>query len=196
MAGGPGTDLSLIPEDHRRPLSEEEMWDHYAHFVRAVVPAAEEAGVKLALHPDDPQVPAIAGVARILRSPGALRRALEIMPSDSLGLKLCVGCLSQMGADVGNEIRHFGRQDKVFLVDFRNVRGTVGCFRETFLDNGQEDMVEAMRALVEVGYDGPIGPDHAVRLIGDSSRGERYWAYAIGYMRALLQALQPQKESA
>jgi len=192
MAGGPSTDPDLIPESHRRPIGDEEMWENYAYFVRAVVPVAEEAGVKLALHPDDPQVPAIAGVARIMRSPEAMRRALEIAPSDNLGVKFCVGCFSQMGADVAQEVRRFGESGKVLLVDFRNVRGTVDSFRETFLDNGQEDMPGVMRALVEVGYDGPVGPDHAVRLVGDGPRGERYWAYAIGYMRALLQVLQSQ----
>lgn len=189
MAGGAGTDLSLIPESHRHSISDGEMWDHYVRFLQAAVPAAEGAGVRLALHPDDPQVPAIAGVARIMRSPDALRRALEVVPSDNLGLKFCVGCFAQMGANVAAEIRAFGA-DKIFLVDFRNVRGRVDNFQETFLDNGQEDMVGVMRALLEVGYDGPIGPDHAVRLAGDNARGDRYWAYAIGYMRALLQALQ------
>jgi len=190
MVGGPGAEPSLIPESHRRPISDEQMWDNYAYFLKAVVPVAEDTGVKLALHPDDPQVPVIGGVARIMRSPEAMRRALEIVPSDSLGLKFCVGCFSQMGADVTEEIRHFGGRDKIFLVDFRNVRGTVDRFRETFLDNGQEDMVGAMRALVEVGYEGPIGADHAVYLTGDDARGNRYWAYAIGYMRALVQCLQ------
>jgi mannonate dehydratase len=189
MAGGPSTDPSLIPASHCRPISDDEMWDNYTYFVKAVVPTAEEAGVKLALHPDDPQVPAIAGVARIMRDPGAFRRALAIAPSDYLGLKFCVGCWSQMGSDVVGEIRYFCSQGKVFLVDYRNVRGVVYSFQETFLDNGQEDMAEVMRAFVECGYDGPIGPDHAVRLVGDNARGDRYWAYAIGYMRALLQVL-------
>ena len=189
MVGGPGTDSSLIPESQRRPISDEEMWDNYTYFVKAAVPVAEESGVKLALHPDDPQVPAIAGVARIMRNPQAFRRALEIAPSDNLGLKFCVGCWSQMGADVTSEIHYFCSRKKVYLVDYRNVRGVVDSFQETFLDNGQEDMAEVMRAFVDAGYDGPIGPDHAVHMVGDNPRGDRYWAYAIGYMRALLQVL-------
>ncbi len=183
-----GIDLERIPESHRRPISDEEMWDHYAYFLRAVLPAAEAAGVRLALHPDDPQVPVLGGVARIMRSPQAMRRALEVVPSPNLGLKFCTGCYSQMGADVAAEIRALGA-GKIFLVDFRNVRGRVDRFQETFLDNGQEDMAAVMRALVEVGYGGPIGPDHAVRLVGDGPGHERYWAYAIGYMRGLLEVV-------
>jgi mannonate dehydratase len=196
MTGGSGTDTSNIPETHRHPISDEQMWDNYLYFLSAVVPVAEQAGVKLALHPDDPQVPVIGGVARIMRSPEAMRRALDVRPSDNLGLKFCVGCFSQMGADVAEEIRHFGGRRKIFLVDFRNVRGRVDEFRETFLDNGQEDMVEIMKAFVETGYEGPIGPDHAVHMSGDDRQGNRYWAYAIGYMRAILQCLEDQHQVA
>jgi mannonate dehydratase len=188
MAAGRGIPAELIPPEHRRPISDDEMWDNYAYFIRAVVPVAEEAGVKLALHPDDPPVPSIGGVARIMRDPEAFRRALEIEPSEALGLKFCVGCWSEMGADVAAEIRYFAERDKIFLVDFRNVVGTAGDFRETFLDNGQEDMLALMQAFVDAGYDGPIGPDHAVHLTGDDPRHRQYWAYAIGHMKALIQA--------
>lgn len=190
MTGGPGVDSSLIPPSHRRPISDDEMWANYTYFIKAAAPVAEEAGVKLALHPDDPQAPVIAGVARIMRNPDALRRALEIADSDALGLKFCVGCFTQMGVDVAQEIEYFGSRGKIFLVDFRNIRGTVDNFQETFLDNGQQDMPKMVAALHRAGFDGPIGPDHAVHLTGDTPDNRQYWAYAVGYMRALLQTVE------
>ena len=188
MSLGPAADPTLIPPEQRRPLSDEDMWANYTYFIKAAAPVAEEAGVKLALHPDDPQVPVIAGVARIMRSPEAFRRALEIADSPALGLKFCTGCFSQMGADVEAEIRYFGGMDRIYLVDFRNVRGTVADFHETFLDNGQEDMLRLMVALHQSGFRGPIGPDHAAHITGDTPDNRQYWSYAAGYMRALIQA--------
>jgi len=189
-SAGRGIDQSLLPVEQRRPISDEEMWDNYAYMLRAVVPVAEEAGVKLALHPDDPPVPQIGGVARIMRSPEAFRRALEVYPSDYLGLKFCVGCWSEMGADVAQDVHYFGEKRKIFLVDFRNIRGTADSFHETFLDNGQENRLAIMQALVESGYDGPISPDHAVMLNVQGDGNRLYWAWAIGHMRALLQGAQ------
>lgn len=186
MAGGPGIDTSLIPESHRRPIGDDEMWDNLTYFLKAVVPVAEEAGVQLALHPDDPPIPSIGGVARIMRSPEAFRRAIEIVPSDYNGLKFCVGCFAEMGADVAEEIRYFGSRKKIFYVDFRNVRGTAEDFSETFPDDGEENMFELMEAFKEVGFDGPISPDHKLHIAGDTQWGHRYWAYAIGHMRALI----------
>ena len=187
MSLGPAADPARVPPEQRRPLTDDDMWANYTYFIKAAAPVAEEAGVKLALHPDDPQVPVIAGVARIMRSPEAFRRALEIADSPALGLKYCTGCFSQMGADVEKEIRYFGGLGKIYLVDFRNIRGTVGDFHETFLDNGQEDMLALMCALKQSGFEGPIEPDHAAHITGDAD-SRQYWSYAAGYMRALMQA--------
>lgn len=188
MSLGPAADRRKIALEQCRPLSDDDMWDNYTYFIRAAAPVAEEAGVKLALHPDDPQVPVIAGVARIMRSPNAFRRALEIADSPALGLKFCTGCFSQMGADVEKEIRYFGGLGRIYLVDFRNVRGTTGDFHETFLDDGQEEMLKLMCALKQSGFDGAINPDHAAHITGDTADNRQYWAYAAGYMRALMQA--------
>ncbi|MCL4535943.1 MAG: mannonate dehydratase [Bacteroidetes bacterium] len=189
MAGGPGTDTDLIPLEYRRPVTDDELWDNLTYFVKAVVPVAEEAGVKLALHPDDPPVPSIGGVARIMRSPAAYRRAIEIVPSDYNGVCFCQGCFAEMGADVFEEIRYFGSRKKIFFVHFRNIRGKLENFSEAFPDDGQMDMLRAMQAYAEVGFDGPMSPDHALHLVGDTDWGHRYWAYAVGYMKGLQQAV-------
>jgi len=188
MTAGPGIDIDLIPASHRRPISDDDMWANFEYFIKAVVPVAEEAGVKLALHPDDPPIPSIGGVARVMREPAAFRRATETVPSDSNGLLFCQGCYTEMGADIPTEIRYFGSRNKILWVHFRNVAGTPERFHETFPDEGRVDMFEAMKAYREVGFDGPMTPDHVVRMVGDSDWGHRYWAYAIGHMRALRQA--------
>ena len=185
----PGIDESLIPESHRRPITDDEMWDNFEYLLKAIVPVAEESGVYLALHPDDPPVPEIAGVARIMRSPEAFRRAIETVPSDHNGLKFCVGCMSEMGSDVAEEIRYFGSRNKIFFVDFRNVRGEVTCFNETFPDDGKENMFEMMKALYESGYKGAVHPDHALKIDGDTPDSRQYWSFAIGHMRGYLEAL-------
>ena len=189
MAGGPGTDLSLIPTSHRQPISDKQMWDNLTYFVKAVVPVAEEAGVKLGLHPDDPPIPSIGGVARIMRSPDAFRRAIEIVPSKNVGLCFCQGCFTEMGANVVEEIRYFGSRGKIFWVHFRNIRGTTSKFMESFPDDGQMDMLEAMKAYKEVGYEGYLVPDHRLRIEGDTEWGHRYWAFTLGYIKGLLQTV-------
>lgn len=190
MAGGSNVDTSLIPANHRCPIGDDEMWNNLTYFLKAVVPVAEETGVKLALHPDDPPIPVIGGVARIMRSPEAFRRAIEIVPSDNSGLTFCQGCFAEMGANIVEEIRYFGSRNKIFWVHFRNISGTAEHFSETFPDNGQVDMLQAMKTYKEVGYDGYLTPDHKLSIVGDSEWGHRYWAYAIGYMKALIQAVE------
>ncbi len=189
MTTGPGADSSLIPPEHRRPVTDDQMWANLAYFLKAVLPTCEEAGVRLALHPDDPPVPSIAGVARIMRSPEAYRRLLALDPSDANGIHFCQGCFTEMGADIPAEVKYFGSRNKIVAVDFRNVLGTVTKFREAFPDEGQADMVAAMKAYMDVGFDGPMTPDHAVHMSGDTDWGHRYWAYAVGHIRGLEQAL-------
>lgn len=189
MTTGPGPDIRLIPEEYQRPVSDDELWENLTYFLEAIVPVAEEAGVRLALHPDDPPVPAIGGVARIMRSPEAYRRLIEISPSDANGIHFCQGCFTEMGADLPAEIQYFGSRNKIVAVDFRNILGAVESFREAFPDEGQADMAATMKAYRDVGFDGPMCPDHAIHIDGDSRWGHRYWAYAIGHMRGLEQAL-------
>jgi mannonate dehydratase len=174
-------------------VEEERLWDNLAYFLERVLPAAEAANVKLALHPDDPPVSPLRGVGRILTSPAAFRRALSLFPSKCHGVSFCQGTFATMGVDIYETIREFGRRGEVFFVHFRDVRGTAVRFEETFHDAGQTDMLRAMRCYVEVGFDGPIRPDHAPTMEGESNDRPGYAAigriFAIGYMKGLLESL-------
>ncbi len=187
-----GVDTSLIPKSHRRPISDDEMWDNLRYFLKAMMPVAEEAGVVMVMHPDDPQIPQISGVARIMRSPEAFRKLLEMAPSKQNKLLFCVGCFTEMGANVPEEIRYFGERGKLAWVHFRNIKGTTEKFVETFPDEGDTDMYATMKAYCDVGYEGYFAPDHHIKVEGDSEWGHRYWAYALGYIKALMMAVRSQ----
>ncbi len=182
----PHIDTSLFPPSAYHPISDEEMWENFTYFLKAVIPVAEEAGVKMALHPDDPPVPSLGGVARIMRNVDAFKRVIEIVPSDYNGLLFCQGCFSEMGTNVVEAIRYFGSRKKIFYVHFRDVRGTADNFAETFIDEGQTDMFEAMKTYKEVGFDGPMTVDHPNHVVDDTTWGHRGRAYAMGYIKALI----------
>lgn len=178
---------------HGRAYSEEEIWDNFEYFIRRAAPVAEEAGVFIGIHPDDPPVYALGGVPRcVFGTFAGYQRALEIANSPNIGVCLCVGCWLEggpagMGNDVIAAIHHFGRQGKLFKVHFRNVTNPMPApWQETFIDDGYQDMHLVMRALREVGFDGCIIPDHIPQMLGGSRPG---LAYSIAYMRALVQAV-------
>ena len=175
---------------HRRVFTADEMWENYASFMRAVVPVAEEAGVTLALHPDDPPVPSLGGVARLFHTFEGFKRAMEIAPSPNSGLDFCMGCWSEMGPGVVEAIRYFGQRGKIFYVHFRDVQGTVPCFQECFLGEGNIDVIAAMRALKEVGFTGFLLDDHVPHIVDDTDWGHRARAHAIGYIQALINTVQ------
>jgi mannonate dehydratase len=172
-----------LPLSHGRVYHDEEIWRTFTTFIRAVMPVAEKAGVRIGLHPDDPPVPSLGGVARIFRDAASYERAMEIADSDHFGLCFCVGTWAEggamMGKDVYEMIRHFGARKKIFKVHFRNVDQPLPRFQETFIDNGYIDMYEVMRLLEQVKFDGVMIPDH-VPEPGPASN-----AWAIGHMRAL-----------
>ena len=171
---------------------DERIWDHLEYFLKRVVPAAEEAGVKLAMHPDDPPL-SLRGQARIMRSVENFDRLLALVDSPCNGITFCQGCFAEMGADIPASIRHFA--DKIHFVHFRDVEGTVTNFRETFHDNGQTDMHAAMRAYRDIGYEGVMRPDHAPFMAGAGDDGDPTGytmmgkIYAVGYMRGLIESV-------
>ena len=167
------------------------------YFLKAVVPEAEKAGIKLAMHPDDPQVDSIRGIGRIMNTVDSFKRLLEIYPSPNNGITMCQGNFALMGEDIPSLIHYFGKRNKIHFVHFRNVRGGKFNFEETFHDEGIIDMYEAMKAYYEVGFKGPIRPDHVPTMAGDSNQNPGYstigMLYAIGYMRGLMEAVSKRK---
>ena len=171
-----------------RELSSEQVWENLIYFLERVVPVAEEAGVKIGVHPDDPPIPSYMGVARIIVNLDALQRVIDAVPSPCNGLGFCQGTVATMaGVDAVEAIRRFGRQKKIFFVHFRNPRGQVPNFDEVFPDEGDTDLVEAVRAYREVGFDGVARIDHCPGVIGDRG-AERSFANQVGYLRGIIQS--------
>ncbi len=174
------------------PVDEDHLWENLEYFLRRVVPVAEEAGVRLALHPDDPPLSPIRGVARIIRSLDALQRAAELVPSEYNGITFCQGNVALMTDDVPAAIRRFGERGRIHFVHFRDVRGDVTSFEETFHDEGQTDMLACMRAYRDIGFDGVLRSDHVPTLDGETVDIPGYGAlgrlFAVGYITGLREA--------
>jgi mannonate dehydratase len=176
------------PLSHGREFSKEEIWANYTYFIRQVAPVAEEAGVRIGIHPDDPPVPVLAGVPRcIFANFDGYRRAMEIANSPNVGICLCCGTWLEggrqlTGKDPEEMIRYFGAQ-KIWKIHFRNVSAPLPHFIETFMDNGYYDMNKIMKALRDVNFDGIVILDHSPSLQGG---GNAQTAYGFAYMKALL----------
>jgi mannonate dehydratase len=177
------------------PMPDSVMWERITYFLDRVVPVATEAKVRLACHPHDPGMPAdrgFRGVHCVLGSVAGLKRFIEIQPSPYHGLNFCQGTVSEMLEDprreIGDVIRYFGARKKVFNVHFRNIHGHFLDFQETFPDCGDVDMLACLRIYKEVGYDGMLMPDHVPVIEGDTG-GKQAFAFAFGYIRGLMQAV-------
>jgi len=188
-----------LEEAKRLPLTEygvvteDQLWASLKYFLNRVVPVAEKANVKLAMHPDDPPISPLRGMGRIMRSVENFQRLLDLVPSPVNGITLCQGNFTLMTDDLPAVIRHFGRQKKIFFVHFRDVRGTKEKFQETFHDDGKTDMAGCMRAYRDIGFDGVCRPDHVPTMEGDSNERPGYSSigrlFAIGYIRGLMHAV-------
>ncbi|MGN6755290.1 MAG: mannonate dehydratase [Thermomicrobiales bacterium] len=192
-----GYDHSLMqdaPPTEYGTITEEALWDNMTDFLRRVVPVAEQAKVKLAVHPDDPPISPIRGIGRILTNPDAFQRVIDTVPSPYNGITFCQGNFSAMQADVPAEIRRFGKQGQIHFVHFRDVRGGPAKFEETFHDEGQTDMFATMRAYQEIGFAGPMRPDHVPTMAGEDNSHPGYEVlgrlFAIGYIKGLIEGVE------
>ena len=171
-------------------VSEDLIWNNLEYFLKAVMPVAERAGVKMALHPDDSPVSPLRGLARILVSAQNFRRVLGLLPSPMNGITFCQANFKLMGEDTEALAREW--REKIFFVHFRDVMGTRDHFVETFHDEGPTDMGHMLEAYNAAGFDGPMRPDHAPTMEGESNDRPGYAMmgkiFAIGYMKGLMEA--------
>lgn len=186
-------DAKNLPLTEFGEVSKEKLWETLAYFLKAVVPEAEKIGMKLAMHPDDPQVDSLRGISRIMTTVDNFKRMLDIYPSTYNGITMCQGNFSLMGADIPTIVKDFGKRGVIHFVHFRNVRGGKFKFEETFHDEGQIDMYAAMKSYYDIGFRGPIRPDHVPTMAGDSNDHPGYsiigTLFALGYMRGLMEAI-------
>ena len=174
---------------------EDTMWERIDHWLRNIMPVAEEYGIQMACHPSDPGIGygvRYRGVARVLGMVDGFKKLIELYDSPYNGLNFCLGCFSEAlrnpAEEIYDVIRYFGARDKIFNVHFRNIKGGLGDFVEVFPDEGDVDMLRALRTFKEVGYRYMIMPDHVPGLSGAEPRQVGF-AYTYGYIHALLQAL-------
>ena len=173
-------------------ISREKLWDSYVYFINAVIPYAEEYGIKLALHPDDPPLETLGGVPRLFTNLEAIKRGISVVDSKNLGVTFCQACYKLMGERLDNAIPALA--DKIFFIHFRNVRGVKKDFSETWHDNGEIDMPDAIRLYKKYCKNGakdiPIRVDHVPTLPYESGNLDGYDAlgrlFAVGYLKGLL----------
>ncbi|HUS04794.1 MAG TPA: mannonate dehydratase [Bryobacteraceae bacterium] len=184
------------PLTHGRKYSKEELWDNYTYFIRQIAPVAEEAGVRIGIHPDDPPVPELGGIPRhIFGTFDGYVRALEIANSPAIGVCLCCGTWMEGGKQTGKDVfeaaRAFAKMGKLWKIHFRNVTAPIPYFVETYIDNGYTDMWKLMKVLVDVDFRGNLIADHVPEMAGGRQSA---WSYSMGYIRALYAAAQAERK--
>lgn len=174
-------------KDSENLPTREDLWKNYEYFIKAVIPEAEKAGVKLIVHPSDPPVEKIAGVERIFISIDDFKRAEKIANSDNWGINFCMGSFSQLGGEdaVMEMIEEFVSRSKVHMVHFRDVQGNINDFCECFIGDGRYNPAKIMHALYKYGYKGLILDDHVPFIYNDTPWGHRARANVFGYLRGM-----------
>jgi mannonate dehydratase len=182
------------PFTHGRKYTRVELWKHLEYWIKAVTPVAEEEGIRLGIHPDDPPVKELGGLPRLLNSFDAYKKLISIVDSPSNAIEFCQGTFSEMNEDIYEMIDYFARRRKILYVHFRNVDTQVPTFREEFINTGYVDMRRAMRTYRDAGYDGVFMDDHCPLVHGDATfpgnvGGYRSRIFAQGYIQAMLEAV-------
>lgn len=178
------------------PANEDEMWERIDHWLREIMPVAEEYEVQMACHPSDPGIgvgKTYRGIARPLGMVEGFKKLIALYDSPYNGLNFCQGCMSEAlenpAEEIFDVIRYFGERKKIFNVHFRNIKGGLGKFVEVFPDEGDVNMIRALKVYKDVGYEYMIMPDHVPQIAGPNPR-EVGFAYTFGYIHAALQAVE------
>jgi len=173
------------------PPTQEDLWKNFEYFIKAVIPEAEKAGVKLITHPSDPPIKNVAGVDRIFISKEDFIKAEKIADNDAWGINFCMGTFSQLGGEeaVLGMIEEFVPKNRIHMVHFRDVQGTIEKFNECYLGEGRYDPAKIMKALSDNGYNGLMLDDHVPFLTNDTRWGHTSRAYTYGYLKALAASL-------
>jgi mannonate dehydratase len=180
---------SSAPPGVTPSATQEELWQRLRSFLDALIPVAEEAGVTLAAHPDDPPLPTIRAQPRLVYQPRLYQKLLDLNPSPLSSLEFCIGSLAEMTeGDIYETVETYARQNKIAYVHLRNVRGKVPHYKETFIDEGDVNILRVLRILKETGFQGVIIPDHAPQMTC-SAPWHAGMAFALGYIRAAMQML-------
>ena len=194
----PFKDLPPLEREGAHTL--EEMWTNITYFLKAVIPEAEKAGVRMALHPNDPPAPISRGSQQIMGSVEGWKRLIEIVKSPANGITFDCGVTREMGHDPVEVCRYFGSRDRINHVHFRNVKVQKPNERytEVFIDEGENNMFAVMKELIRQKYTRLIYPEHPRALDYDRDRGPlrgypggggyAAFAFNVGYTRAMMQA--------
>lgn len=185
--------MTYATEENGTPVgkvSSEELWSRLERFLEEILPVAEEAGVTLALHPDDPPMPELRQTSRLVYQPQYYQKLLDLVPSESNMLEYCLGSIQEMAeGDTYEALDWYASQQKISYVHFRNVKGKVPEYHEVFLDEGDIDMIRCMKILKEHQFEGVLIPDHTPQMTCDAP-WHAGMAFALGYMRAIMQMLE------
>jgi len=177
------------PKGFVPPITNNELWQRLESFLREILPVAEEANVKLALHPDDPPMPTMRGQPRLVYQPQLYQKVIDLHPSPANAFEFCVGTLAEMNeGDIYDAVDTYSRRGRLAYVHLRNVRGKAPSYRETFIDEGDVDVPRVLRILKRNNFGGVIIPDHTPQM-SCAAPWHAGMAYALGYLRAALQSL-------
>jgi mannonate dehydratase len=178
-------------------ISHAELWRRLQRFLEEVIPVAEESGVRLAAHPDDPPMPTMRQQPRLVYQPRMYQTLIDLAPSRSNALELCVGTLAEMTeGNIYDAVDQYSRQGKIAYIHLRNVVGKVPHYRETFIDEGDVDMIRILAILHRNRFDGVLIPDHTPQMTC-SAPWHAGMAHTLGFMLAAKAVIEsPQRSGA